>query len=534
MDKIAVSAKTDEQPCILVVEDDPGLNRLICIKIERMGINVCGVKNGADCITTVLQTTFDLLLLDYRLPDMNCSEVIEKLEQQGVSVPFIVATGNGDQRTAVEMMKAGARHYMVKDPDFIELLPGIIELTLKELHAEKVEREAKKSLEEQLRQAQKMESIGVLAGGVAHDFNNLLTVILGFSEFALYDLAPGTKPYDNLLHVQHAAERATGLTRQLLLFSRSQEPSLVCIDVKKTLTEILKMIQRLIGEDIAIATDFTDAPCYILADIGNIEQVIMNLAVNARDAMPGGGKLTFAVARVALDEPECCTIYGSRPGEYVSITVGDTGSGIDDTTLQNIFDPFFTTKEEGKGTGLGLSVIYGIVNQHQGWINVQSKIGYGTEFTIFIPLSVDAAAERKIEEDIIADLKGQGQKVLVVEDDVAIREWCMVALEEGGYTVVLAGNAAEGIAEFKKAADETALVISDIVMPDRSGFDLAQQITILKPHTPIILMSGYPGDHSGYGRINETGYLFLQKPFTMVQLLQTVMQALTYELSPST
>jgi signal transduction histidine kinase len=519
---------TAPQP-VLVAEDDVGLNRLICKSLVRMGIPADGVMTGGEAVSRLGSNGYALLLLDYLLPDMKGSEVVEKLRGANGTVPFVVMTGHGDQQVAVDMMKLGAREYLVKGGDFIERLPQAVARVLAQVDTERKLSEARQQtqkLEEQLRQAQKMEAVGVLAGGVAHDFNNLLTVIHGYTSMALMDLDPECKLYGQLAQVMRCAERAGGLTQQLLLFSRKETPRFAVVDVNLITMELTKMLQRLIGEDIAIHTAFSPDSCMVNADVGNLQQVIMNLVVNARDAMPTGGELIIATTLVALTPEDCAALPGSSPGAYVCLSVTDTGTGMDHDTVRRIFEPFFTTKPQGKGTGLGLSVVYGIVQRHGGWVHVYSEPGHGAAFKIYLPAAGEAAASHAEDGARPEDLQGHGETVLVVEDDPEIRNWCAIALRENGYNVHEASTAAAALSLFASHRDDIALVISDIIMPDKSGFDLARDLRAANGRIRIVLSSGYPGDRTGYDRVRKGGFAFLQKPYTMAQLLKTTHEAL--------
>jgi len=383
-----------------------------------------------------------------------------------------------------------------------------------------------RKLEEQLRQSQKMEAVGVLAGGVAHDFNNLLTVIHGYTGMALRGIDPASRLHEQLTQVMRSAGRAGELTRQLLLFSRKWTPQLVVVDVNGIVTDMTRMLQRLIGEDIAVRTDLSSEPCVVSGDPGNLEQVLMNLAVNARDAMPAGVKLTIATTHTTLSAGDCPAVPGASPGAYVCLTVTDTGAGMDRETVQRIFEPFFTTKAEGKGTGLGLSVAYGIVQRHGGWIHVYGEPDKGATFRVYLPMAGAVAQSDEVKAPHTEDLQGNGETVLLVEDDTEIRAWCAVALRESGYNVQEASTAAEALAAFGRHEHEIALVISDIVMPDRSGLDLVRDLRAMNSRIRIVLSSGYPGDRSGWDRLRDGGFAFLEKPYTFAQLLKTTRDAL--------
>lgn len=385
----------------------------------------------------------------------------------------------------------------------------------------------RKSLTAQLLQAQKMEAIGKLAGGVAHDFNNLLTVILGYVGIALYKLQPTEPLAHDLKQVESAAKKATNLVRQLLLFGRKNSQIFAPIDLGKTIAELLKMLHRVIGEDIMLVLDFADDCWEIKADPGNIEQVVMNFAVNARDAMPDGGVLSFKTANVVIDEQYCSSNPEARLGRFVCFSVSDTGMGVSAAVLPHIFEPFFTTKEVGKGTGLGLSVVYGIVQSHKGWIEVDSPPGQGMTFRLYFPVVSAAIREEAggtIPESVM--FSGQGEKILVVEDDEMIRELELKSLAKNGYAVIGAASAEEGLVYFAEQEDAFALVLSDVVLPGLNGIAFVEELRKKRPDLCVLLCSGYASQEKYGTLIKEGGYSFMEKPFTVSQLLAEVQAAL--------
>ena len=382
----------------------------------------------------------------------------------------------------------------------------------------------RKKLEEQLRQAQKMEAIGRLAGGVAHDFNNLLTVINGYGEMLLATVPIADPSRDMIREMVAAGMRAAALTRQLLLFSRKAifEPKI--LDLKTVVADMDKMLRRIIGEDIQLATVADPDPSAVKADLGHVEQVILNLVVNSRDAMPQGGKLTIEVRNVELDAAYAQDHPDVRPGRYVLLAVSDTGCGMDAATLAHIWEPFFTTKGEG-GTGLGLATVYGIVKQSGGHVVVYSEVGWGTTFKIYFPqLTPPPGAGKSTAR--LAVLPRGGETVLLAEDDDGVRALTRRALQDCGYTVLEArdGTAAERVAE--KHAGPIDLVITDVVMPRQSGREVAERLAALHPEIKILFLSGYTDDAVMRHGILEAQVAFLQKPFTLAALAVKVREVL--------
>ncbi len=385
---------------------------------------------------------------------------------------------------------------------------------------------ARVSLEEQLRQAQKMEAFGQLAGGVAHDFNNLLTVISGNTDLLLADSPADDPKRAALTDIRAAGERAANLTRQLLAFSRKQilEPRLV--DVHGVIRGIEKMLRRLIGEDVDILTDLAADPSFVTVDPGQLEQVVMNLAVNARDAMPRGGRITIRTRNVGPGEAQDSDETGGRRQRpRVAISVSDTGTGIPPEAKDHLFEPFFTTKEVGKGTGLGLATVYGIVKQSGGDVTVESESGKGATFTVVLP-SQPAPLRRGVSGISPGAVPRGTETVLVVEDEDAVRRIVQVALESAGYRVVQARNGPEALDAARKHAGTIDLVVTDVVMPGMSGRELAEKILKERPAVRLLFMSGYTDDATVRHGIVESRVAFLQKPFSPRALARKVREVL--------
>jgi len=382
--------------------------------------------------------------------------------------------------------------------------------------------------EYQFRQAQKMEAIGRLAGGVAHDFNNLLTIILGYSELMLGQLSPGNPLSDFLVQIKNAGDRAASLTRQLLAFSRQQVLAPKILDLNAVVTDTEKMLRRLIGEDVALATVLDPTIGLVKADPGQIEQVIMNLVINARDAMPEGGKLTIETGNVELDESYARVHADARPGHFVMLAVSDTGCGMDEAIRARIFEPFFTTKEAGKGTGLGLAMVYGIVNQSGGSIYVYSERGQGTTFKIYLPL-VDAKSTSGTSQTELAKVSSGKETLLIVEDEGAVRAMTRQVLETCGYRILEAGHGAEAIQVCEQSQNPIHLLVTDVVMPGIGGRQLAETLRSKHPELKVLYLSGYTDDAVVRHGVLEAGTNFLQKPFTPTSLAQKVRQVLDKE-----
>lgn len=382
----------------------------------------------------------------------------------------------------------------------------------------------RKLLEGQLRQSQKMEAVGRLAGGVAHDFNNALAVITGYGDLLQLQLSSNDPLRKHAEEIAKAGRRAATLTRQLLGFSRKQVINPVVLDLNSVIDELENMLRRLIGEDIQVSFKRERRLGRVKIDPGQVEQILMNLAVNARDAMPMGGRLCIETANAELDETYARQNVYVKPGSFVMLSVSDTGSGMDKHTQAHIFEPFFTTKDPGKGTGLGLSTVYGIVKQNQGYIQVYSELGRGATFKVYFPL---------VEEEMQAilptaepSLPGGMETVLLVEDEEALRKLARTCLESRGYYVLEAAEAASATEIAQRHAGEIDLLLTDVVMPGVSGRELAHRLAELRPSLKVLYMSGYTGDLVARHGVLDPGILLLEKPFTLHSLLTKVRQAL--------
>ena len=381
-------------------------------------------------------------------------------------------------------------------------------------------------LERQLNQAQKMEAVGQLAGGVAHDFNNLLAVITGYSELLQQQFKPGDTAHDDVGQLLAASQRAAQLTKQLLLFSRRQIVQPRVLELNGIVSNLEKMLRRVLGEDIQLVTSLAPHLASIRADAGQVEQVVVNLAVNARDAMPNGGKITIETANVSLDADLLDENSRVEPGEYVMLAVTDTGTGMDAETQRHVFEPFFTTKEPGKGTGLGLATVYGIVQRFDGHVTLESELGKGTTFRLYFPqvesTETPVAARRTISPGAAT------ATILLVEDDAAVRQVTARMLRSRGYTVHIANGANEARALCTELGPKIDLLLSDVVMPETSGPKLAEELKLLHPKLRVLFMSGYSGAAATrHGVLPAGGYL--EKPFTASSLMNKVKEVIEAE-----
>ena len=385
---------------------------------------------------------------------------------------------------------------------------------------------AQKRLEEQLRQSQKMEAIGQLAGGVAHDFNNILTVIHGHASLLMSGGNLGANSARSAQQVAQAAERAAALTRQLLAFSRRQVIQPRRLDMNEVVGNMTTMLGRLLGEDIALRLSYFPQAAVVEADASMMEQILLNLAVNSRDAMPKGGSLTIKISVVEMDTQQLGRHSETQPGRFVCLSIIDTGCGIPPENLRRIFEPFFTTKEVGRGTGLGLATVYGIVKQHRGWVDVESEVGKGANFKVFLP-SPAGANEGVGEAPVEKPVKGGHETILVVEDEAPVRELVCSLLASHGYTILQAESGAKALELWKNCKEKVDLVLTDLVMPDRlNGRELAEKLWADRPGLKVIFTSGYSADVVGKDFVLQRGLNYLQKPYHPNKLASAVRECL--------
>ncbi|HEY3348957.1 MAG TPA: ATP-binding protein [Thermoanaerobaculia bacterium] len=434
-------------------------------------------------------------------------------------------TNDDLQREIAERLRVEAALELVNREleERVQARTGELSRTNEQLHVQMEERER---AEESLRQSQKMDAVGQLAGGVAHDFNNLLTAILGYADLLASRPAIEGGAREEVAEIRNAGERAATLTRQLLAFSRKQVLEPVVLHVNDLVGDLEKMLRRLIGEDVDLVSILDPSVGNVRADPGQLEQVILNLVVNARDAMPRGGKLTIETANADLDEAYSQRHAAARPGRYVMVAVSDTGFGMDASTVEHIFEPFFTTKEKGKGTGLGLSTVYGIVKQSGGNIWVYSEPGKGTAFKVYLPRVDDAVAEGVSAEASPLPAAAANETILLVEDEESVRTLARRILVGHGYRVLEASGGEAALEAFRAHGARIDLLVTDLVMPDMAGTDLAARLNERHPDLRVLFMSGYTGDAAVRSGQLVQGRAFLQKPFTPAVLLRRVRDSL--------
>ncbi len=506
----------DDTLRVLLIEDSPVDALLFREAIDANGLVKFDLKNVArlsEARDQLRAHPFDLVVTDLALPDGQGLETYRQVRECAGGVPIIVLTGLDDEETGMRALREGAQDYLVKG-----------QLTGRALARAARYAIDKKRHQEQLRQAQRLEAVGRLAAGVAHDFNNILAVIRGNAE-----LLPGSGSFvevaESAKEIEEAADRAIGLARQLLSFSSQQSIQPRPLDLNQAVGNFTKMLRRILGEGVHLELQLAaDLPA-ILADVGMLEQVLLNLAVNARDAMPGGGKFSVQTTTVDVSPSSGLAQPDAYAGRFAKLTAADTGAGMSPEVLERIFEPFFTTKAFGQGTGLGLATVHGIVKQHRGWLNVASRAGVGTLFEIFLPATQQARAQTI--RPYAAEARGGDETILVVDDEEVLRKMAARVLRKMGYEVLEAGSVREALSIWSVHANSIALVFTDLVLPEHeSGRQLADKLHVIRPALPIVFTSGYSPDIGAAAFPLEEGVNFLHKPYEMGQLVQTVRQRL--------
>lgn len=517
------------KPLSVLFADDSENDVLLLLRALKKGgyqPDHMRVSSAGDMQAALQSKAWDIVISDYEMPGFGGLEALEILKASGQDLPFILASAVLREETAVSAMKAGAHDFIMKGR-LARLVPAI-ERELREAETRSARKAAEAALrqsEEQLRQAQKLEAVGRLAAGVAHDFNNILTAITGHSELLMRAMGTDDARRKHGEQIEKAAYMAAALTRQLLTFSRKQVIEPRTLNLNEIILNIQKMLSRLVGENIELHTKADPNTGAIKADPNQIEQVIMNLAVNARDAMPGCGKLSISTGNILLDEIQAKKFPELQPGNYVTLAITDTGTGMTDEVKAHLFEPFFTTKAPGKGTGLGLATCFGIVKQNDGHIDVESEPGKGTTFTIYLP-QVSGITEPQPTRGNVTDAAGGSETLLIVEDEPSVLELAVFTLREKGYTVFQAANGEEGLRTTREHHGKIDLVLTDVVMPRMGGKEMADAIHLDYPQTRVLFTSGYTEDAISHHGVLRPGIEFLQKPYMTVTLARKVREVL--------
>jgi len=467
-----------------------------------------------------LESRFDIAVSDFSVGDFGALQALRIIQERGLDLPLIVVSGKAEDSEVLAALKAGAADHLTRR-NLLRLNAAVErELTGVRMRRERVR------LEEQFRQSQKMEAVGRLAGGVAHDFNNLLTVITGYSDMLLASRDLKETQRTALEEIRRSAERGGALTHQLLAFSRRQPLEARSVRLNDLVMQLQKLLRRLIGEDIELVTIPAAAEDCVEADPGRLEQVIMNLVVNARDAMPRGGTLTIETAVVHLDESFSAKRLGVRPGKHVVIAISDTGIGMDEKTQSHLFEPFFTTKSAGQGTGLGLATAYGIIRQSGGAIAFQSELGKGTTARIYLPVAEPRKRTPQVDEATLQAPVNGAETILVVEDETRVRKLMAGVLSARGYRVIEATRGEEALRLAQEQSGGIDLAVVDVVMPEMSGPEFVRRLRPMCPEMRVLFISGYTDEAIVHHGIEESGAAFLQKPFLPDGLARKVRQVL--------
>jgi signal transduction histidine kinase len=506
---------------VLLVEDNPGDADLVCERLAEVTSPRFRVRHVArldEALRLVGKEDVDVLLADLALPDAQGLDTVRGLRAVYREVPLVVLTGLHDEQAGLEAVREGAQDYLVKGD-----LSGraLVRALRHALERQRTQEELRQS-EERLRQAQKMETVGRLAGGVAHDINNMMTVVTGFSELLLGRLGAAEGDLrEGLEHIKQAGERTARVTRQLLAFSRKQILQLVVLDLNTVVSGMEKMLRALIREDVELATVLDPALLPVKADPGQVEVVLLNLVVNARDAMSRGGKLTIETSNQELIGSDWPDDFEGPPAAHALLAVSDTGCGMDEETRSHLFEPFFTTKAVGNGTGLGLATVYGIVKQSGGHIAVYSEVGHGTTFKVYLPQVTEEVPGPLPRSHPLESARGT-ETVLLVEDEAGVRRLAREVLQANGYTVLEAGNGKEALQIGERYAGPIHLLVTDTIMPEMNGRELSERLLTLRPETNVLYVSGHTEDVIVHHGVLDPSIAFLPKPLTPASLLRKI------------
>jgi two-component system cell cycle sensor histidine kinase/response regulator CckA len=504
----------------LILEDSEMDCALLVRELENDGFSVLHkrLENAPDLRKSLIAESWDIVISDYSMPGFTGTAALRIVQELKAEIPFIFVSGTIGEHAAVEAMRNGAHDYVMKGK-LKRLAPAI----RRELQEAELRREHKR-IELQMRHLEKFEVIGKLAGGIAHDFNNVLGAIQGWAELGLQESPKESRPANLFQSIYSQSLRAAGLTRQLLAYARRQILEPRNIDLNQVLGETGAMLRRVIGQNIEIKMDISPEPLVIRADPSQIEQVIMNLCLNGRDAMRQGGELRIETSQFDFDHDYCKQHVYVCPGRYVRLSVSDTGTGMDSETMKHIFEPFFTTKGIGQGTGLGLATTFAIVKQHLGCIETDSEPGKGTTFHVYLP-AFEGPAEPRLVLDETPAQRGT-ETILVAEDNNGVLELIEAVLTSLGYKVIVARDGEEAISEFKLTSSTISLVLLDMQMPKASGQEVYETIRRIKSGVPVVLTSGYVGPETERLLSTSSKVALLPKPFSPMALGHKVRELL--------
>ncbi len=518
---------------ILFLEDNPDDVELELYQLRNNNFEVEHdiARNKKEFMERLPDLQADIIIADYSLPDITGIEAIHILKVHLIDIPVILITGVGNEQIAVDSLREGATDYILKKniTGLSARINRALDVWADRKAVEKV-REEKRNLQSQLFQSQKLESVGRLAGGIAHDFNNMLTAIMGYAGLSLKTLQENSPHHKNLKTITEVSKKAANLVQKLLLFSKKISLDLKPVDINALITNSTDFINRMLEESIEIKLDLQDDLPWVNSDEGQLTQVLINFAVNARDAMQGKG--TFIIKTESFNgiENPIAQTPVQNIDEYILMTVSDTGCGITEESISKIFDPFYTTKDVDKGTGLGLSIVYSIVAGHGGWIDVTSKVDSGTTFKIYLPniASKDSSAHIAVLDSplVASQLINKGKEtILIAEDEEILRQYTIEMLTDIGYNVLTARDGVEALDLFKKSPESIDLILSDMVMPNKTGLELFRDVKTIKPDVKFILVSGYCMEQIDGGILRDMQAILL-KPYTTEKISNLIRNVL--------
>ena len=508
---------------MLIVEDSEDDAALLLLLLRQAGHAITSERvDSASGLANALNKNWDIIISDHSMPQFTGTEALKMVRASDPDVPFIFVSGTMGEDAATEAMRVGAQDYVMKT-NLKRLVPAI----QRELR-DAGERKERKRLEGRVQQLQKYEAIGRLVGGIAHDFNNMIGAILGWAEMGAGETGPETRSHDRFQRIRGQSLRAGKLTAQLLAFAGGQILQPQKVNLNTLVQEEMSLLSRIIGADIEVQILVAPDLKVTLADPSQVEQILMNLCLNARDAMVGGGQLIIETQNVELSEEFCHLHAFDRPGSYVLLSVSDTGMGMDAATIEHIFEPFFTTKEMGKGTGLGLATVYGIVKQHGGFIYASSEPGKGASFRVYLP-AAKGDHEPRVTEREDQPLRGT-ETILLAEDHDGLRETAQEMLQALGYRVLAAPDGRIALELFKANSKQIDLIVMDVVMPSMNGPVAYLEMSALRPGVRVIFTTGYTPKARALVSMIEEGAVILQKPYSLTSLSQMVRGALELQL----
>ena len=505
---------------VLMIEDSEDDAALLVRELQRGNYEVQleRVDESSALESAFEKQNWDLIISDFSMPHFSGTDALRLLRSKGCDKPFIFVSGTIGEETAVAALRDGAQDYLMKT-NLKRLVPAV-QRALQDAE----DRRKRKLMEQQVQQLQKFEAIGKLAGGIAHDFNNVIGAILGWAELGYQEEEPGTTSHDRFQKIRDQANWAGRLTSQLLAFARRQVLQSRKTDLNSLVVEGMSLLRRVIGEQIEVRV-LAGANLHVaLVDPAQIEQVLMNLCLNARDAMPQGGRLIIETENVEIDREYCRQHVYAREGSFILLSVSDTGVGMDAATAEPIFEPFFTTKEMGKGTGLGLATVYGVVKQHDGFIHLYSEPGKGTTFRVYLPASKGTAEPREPKRD--EQIPRGTETILLAEDNEGLQEAAKEMLERLGYRVIVASNGTDAVQLFTKDPAQFDLLILDVVMPKVSGPAALSLMTAVRADLRVVFSTGYTAEAASLNSLTEQGAIVLQKPYSLKNLGQMVRTSL--------